>query len=163
MVCKARRGAAFAGVWEGAPSARRTTTYLATPADDVLPEVSQLLQPHGLNEIVARAVRHSAQHVAGIAVRGHHCERAKDSPSADTAAQRASCKLLLTDDRKVHFQAHQLQQAEPVHICLRVRCSKERRLQSCPDSARTACPASASRSYMAYKAAPETVPSVAAA
>jgi len=52
----------------------------APAADDVLPHVAQLLDAHGLDQEVHRAVRDAAQHRAGLAVRRHHCARREGTP-----------------------------------------------------------------------------------
>jgi len=60
----------------------------------VLPHVAQLLGAHRLDQKVARAVRHAAHDGAVLAARAHH------------------------DDGQVELQAHLLEEAEAVHVCV---------------------------------------------
>lgn len=121
-------------------------THLTLAAHHMLPQVAQLLQPHGLDEIVAGAVRDAPQHIGRVAVGGHHCGH---KGAAATATQdvgelvsyigerngrrkvrfffthpRTLClgqpsrsSRRLTYDGEVQLQPHHLQQLEPVHVC----------------------------------------------
>ncbi len=59
----------------GPSKVRKTPAHRsgASAADDVLPHVAQLLDAHGLDQEVHRAVRHAAKHRAGLPIRRHHC------------------------------------------------------------------------------------------
>lgn len=102
----------------------------------MLPHIPELLYPHRLDKEVASSVCYATQNNAGLAIRGHHCRRrpkqaiirasstwqARDMTGVgvggDGARTQFSSQAELTDDWQVHFQAHHLQQLEPVHVCI---------------------------------------------